>query len=176
VYKYLLCWRYLKTRYLAFACIISVTLGVATLIVVNSVMSGFSTKLRERLHSLLSDVVLEAYSIDGFADPRQQDEADPRTSLPGPARRGDGATMEVFAMLQYRYVNGEMLTRPVRVIGIEPESRSAIGGFKNFLVARRTGTNQASRSRLKLASACATRKRWTVSCDSSRLPACNSRG
>ena len=33
MYKLLLCWRYLKTRYLAMACIISVMLGVATLIV-----------------------------------------------------------------------------------------------------------------------------------------------
>ena len=48
MYKLLLCWRYLKTRYLALACIISVMLGVATLIVVNSVMNGFSTKLRDR--------------------------------------------------------------------------------------------------------------------------------
>src|SRR5207253_8745360 len=64
--KLLLCWRYLLTRYLALACIISVMLGVATLIVVNSVMSGFSTKLRERLHALLSDVVVESFSFDGF--------------------------------------------------------------------------------------------------------------
>ena len=46
MYKLLLCWRYLRTRYLALACIVSVMLGVATLIVVNSVMSGFSTKLQ----------------------------------------------------------------------------------------------------------------------------------
>jgi lipoprotein-releasing system permease protein len=43
VYKLLLCVRYLRTRYLAFVCIVSVMLGVATLIVVNAVMSGFST-------------------------------------------------------------------------------------------------------------------------------------
>ena len=41
VYKYLLCWRYLKTRYIALASVISVMLGVATMIVVNSVMAGF---------------------------------------------------------------------------------------------------------------------------------------
>ena len=35
-------------------------LGVATLIVVNSVMSGFSTKLKDRLHGLLSDIVIES--------------------------------------------------------------------------------------------------------------------
>jgi len=50
VYKLVLCWRYLLTRYLALVCIVSVMLGVATLIVVNSVMSGFSTKLKDRLH------------------------------------------------------------------------------------------------------------------------------
>src|SRR6478735_6783588 len=66
VYKWLLCWRYLRTRYLALVCIVSVMLGVATLIVVNSVMGGFSTKLRERLHGLLSDIVIEAYHFDGF--------------------------------------------------------------------------------------------------------------
>src|SRR5437762_8835517 len=71
LYKLLLCWRYLLTRYLALVCIISVMLGVATLIVVNSVMAGFSTKLRDRLHGLLSDVVVAADSftgMDGYGD------------------------------------------------------------------------------------------------------------
>ena len=68
MYKWVLCWRYLLTRYLALACIVSVMLGVATLIVVNSVMAGFSTKLRERLHGLISDVVIESPDLDGFTD------------------------------------------------------------------------------------------------------------
>ena len=66
MYQLVLCWRYLKTRYLAFACIISVMLGVATLIVVNSVMNGFSSKLRTLLHSVLSDAVIEGHSMEGF--------------------------------------------------------------------------------------------------------------
>ena len=68
MYKLLLCWRYLLTRYLALACIISVMLGVATLIVVNSVMAGFSTKLKDRLHGLLSDVLVESIDFGGFPD------------------------------------------------------------------------------------------------------------
>src|SRR5207253_8155649 len=68
LYKLVLCWRYLLTRYLALVCIVSVMLGVATLIVVNSVMSGFSSKLRDRLHGLLSDVVIES-DFEGFPDP-----------------------------------------------------------------------------------------------------------
>ena len=66
MYKLLLCWRYLLTRYLALVCIVSVMLGVATLIVVNSVMAGFSTKLRERLHGLLSDITIETFAYVGF--------------------------------------------------------------------------------------------------------------
>ncbi len=42
MYKLLLSCRYLRTRYIALASIISVTLGVGTLIVVNSVMAGFA--------------------------------------------------------------------------------------------------------------------------------------
>src|SRR3954467_12839520 len=72
MYKLLLCWRYLRTRYLAMVCIVSVMLGVATLIVVNSVMSGFSTKLRDRLHALLSDIEVEAGTYYGFANPGEK--------------------------------------------------------------------------------------------------------
>src|SRR3954451_2392658 len=68
VYKWVLCLRYLRTRYLALVCIVSVMLGVATLIVVNSVMGGFSAKLRERLHGLLSDVIVESWDNHGFSD------------------------------------------------------------------------------------------------------------
>src|SRR5947199_1088590 len=69
MYKILLCWRYLRTRYLALVCIVSVMLGVATLIVVNSVMGGFSTKLKDRLHGLLSDVVIESQNGGTFDNP-----------------------------------------------------------------------------------------------------------
>ena len=72
MYKLLLCWRYLLTRYLALVCIVSVMLGVATLIVVNSVMSGFSTKLKDRLHGLLSDVVIESTTTRASPTPRRR--------------------------------------------------------------------------------------------------------
>ncbi len=68
MYKLLLCWRYLRTRYIALASIISVMLGVATMIVVNSVMAGFTHEMRDRIHGILSDVVLEAHGTDGFPD------------------------------------------------------------------------------------------------------------
>ncbi len=134
MYKFLLCWRYLRTRFLALACIISVTLGVATLIVVNSVMSGFSEKLRTGLHALLADLVIESESIGGFSDPKGKMAkimADPFL-----ADKIDAMceSLEGFAMMQYTYPNGETLTRPIRLIGIDADTRAELGGFQNYLV------------------------------------------
>jgi lipoprotein-releasing system permease protein len=134
MYKLLLCWRYLKTRYLAMACIISVMLGVATLIVVNSVMSGFSTKLRDRLHGLLSDVVIEAHGMEGFADPRGKMARIRRDPFLGPRVETMACSLEAFAMLQFHYPNGDRVTRPVRLIGVDPAERAQFGGFKDFLM------------------------------------------
>jgi lipoprotein-releasing system permease protein len=135
VYKLLLCWRYLRTRYLAMVCIVSVMLGVATLIVVNSVMSGFSTKLRERLHGLLSDVVIETAGIEGFADPAGKIAL--IRSIPGLNERIEAmsATMEVPAMMQFPWGDsGEFVNRAVKVIGVEAQSRTELGGFKEHLI------------------------------------------
>src|SRR5436305_8872916 len=101
MYKLLLCWRYLRTRYLALVCIVSVMLGVATLIVVNSVMGGFSTKLKSRLHGLLSDILIEATTNDGFADP----DGKMRRIMQSPVGKYIAAmtpTVEIFAMIQFR--------------------------------------------------------------------------
>ena len=152
MYKLLLCTRYLQTRYLAFICIVSVMLGVATLIVVNSVMSGFSTKLRDRLHGILSDMVIDTERLDGFVkcDNKGYPILDPQTGQAVPlspeeiqaliaaSPAGDkieamAPTIEIFAILQFQY-RGQVLPKPVRVIGIDAEGRAAIGGFSEYLV------------------------------------------
>jgi lipoprotein-releasing system permease protein len=69
MYKLFLCLRYLRTRWIALASVVSVTLGVATLIVVNSVMGGFATEMRDRVKGLLSDLVIEGFGLGGFEDP-----------------------------------------------------------------------------------------------------------
>jgi lipoprotein-releasing system permease protein len=132
LYKLLLCWRYLLTRYLAFACIISVMLGVATLIVVNSVMGGFSTKLKDRLHGLLSDLVIEAKNLDGFSGADYHMERI-RESPAGKYIQAMTPTVEVFAMLQF-HKYGQTVTRPVRLLGVDPVGRAAVGGFSEYLV------------------------------------------
>src|SRR4051794_9402881 len=136
MYKLLLCWRYLRTRYLAMVCIVSVMLGVATLIVVNAVMGGFSTKLRERLHGVLSDIVLEAYTYDGFGNYQGKMElirSDPFLSKHVAAM---APTLESFAMVQYEF-NANPLYQRAQLIGIELDSRAAIGGFSEHVVLRK---------------------------------------
>src|SRR6185312_16519749 len=51
-------------------------------------------------------------------------------------------TIEVFSILQFE-VRGQTLTKPVRVVGINPEGRAAVGGFAEFLV-RQQGSTKPS--------------------------------
>jgi lipoprotein-releasing system permease protein len=131
VYKYLLCWRYLKTRYIALASVISVMLGVATMIVVNSVMAGFADKMRDRLHGVLADVVVESFTLNGFYDWK---EVMARVEqVAGADILAMAPTMECPGIIHFR-VNGEVWNRPVQIIGIIPEERARTGDFAEFLV------------------------------------------
>jgi lipoprotein-releasing system permease protein len=133
LYKLLLCWRYLRTRYLALVCIVSVMLGVATLVVVNSVMGGFSKKLRERLHGLLSDVVIESWDQDGFPRPGAKMDLIRHDPWLGERVEAMSATMEIFAIVQFTY-KGMPITRAVKLIGVDPKDRAGLGGFAEYLV------------------------------------------
>jgi lipoprotein-releasing system permease protein len=133
MYKLLLCWRYLLTRYLALVCIASVMLGVATLIVVNSVMSGFSTKLRERLHGLLSDVVVDSMFQDGFPGPDEKMQQILKDPIIGSRIEAITPTIEVLGLVQMSLNGQSIAPRAVRFIGVEPKSRAAVGGFAEFL-------------------------------------------
>jgi lipoprotein-releasing system permease protein len=132
MYKLVLCWRYLLTRYLALLCIVSVMLGVATLIVVNSVMNGFSTKLKDRLHALLSDIDIEATSFYGLDQPGVKMERIRHDPFLSERIEGMTATMEVVALLQFE-INGETILKPVKLIGVDAKDRSRLGGYAEYL-------------------------------------------
>jgi len=130
MYKLVLCWRYLRTRYIALASIISVTLGVATMIVVNSVMSGFTAEMQDRIHGILSDLVVESRTLDGMPDAEWQMERIRRVA--GDAIEGMTPTVVVPAMLSFRY-GGEWQTRQVHVIGIDELTQSEVSEFAHYL-------------------------------------------
>ena len=130
MYKLLLCWRYLKTRYIALVSIVSVTLGVATMIVVNSVMAGFKHEMQDRIHAILSDVVFESRSLNGFPDPEWHMEQIERVA--GEDIAGMTPTVHVPAMLNFQYA-GQWITRPIQLIGIDENHPSRAGAFHRYL-------------------------------------------
>jgi lipoprotein-releasing system permease protein len=137
VYKLLLCLKYLRTRYLAFVCIVSVMLGVATLIVVNGVMSGFSNKLKDRLHGILADVLVETERADGFDEPPQSMVSRIMESPAGQYVEAISPTVEVFALFQFhvRDRNGQKvpITKHVRLVGVDPAKHAQVGRFGEYV-------------------------------------------
>ena len=131
MYKWLLSWRYLKSRYIALASIISVMFGVATLIVVNSVMAGFSAEMHDRLHGILSDVVLRSHNLDGFPDPNWHME-EIRKQV-GNDLEGMTAAIQVPAMVSFSH-NGQWVTRPISLVGIDKETYGSVSEFSEFLL------------------------------------------
>ena len=132
MYKLILCMRYLRTRYLAFVCIVSVMLGVATLIVVNSVMSGFSNKLRDRLHGVLSDVILDTDNFAGFREPPDEIAKRILASPAGPHIEVMAPTVEVVATIQFQF-RGMNVVKPVKLTGVNADVQSKVGGFGQFI-------------------------------------------
>lgn len=131
MYKFLLSLRYLRTRYIALASIVSVMLGVATMIVVNSVMAGFQEEMYKRLHSILSDIVVEAHSLEGIEDPAAimqgiRDELGDDLAAMTP-------NVHVPAMLTFSF-RGHWMTKQINLIGIDRESYSQVSDFGKYLL------------------------------------------
>jgi lipoprotein-releasing system permease protein len=130
MYKLLLCWRYLSTRYIAFASIISVTLGVATMIIVNSVMAGFSTKMQAQIKGIICDLVLESGTMEGMRDPDWHMAEIRRVA--GDDVEDMSPVCAVPAMLTYQW-RGILVTNQVDVIGIDEKSQSRVSDFAKYL-------------------------------------------
>ena len=130
MYKLLLCWRYLRTRWIALASIISVTLGVATMIVVNSVMSGFSHEMQNRIHGILSDIVFESHSLEGFPDAEWHMQQIRR--LAGDSIAGMTPTVVVPSLLSFK-VRDQTITKQVNVIGVDKATHAQVSDFGRYL-------------------------------------------
>ncbi|WP_422929758.1 ABC transporter permease [Singulisphaera sp. PoT] len=132
MYKYLLCWRYLRTRYIALASVISVMLGVATMIVVNSVMAGFSYKMRDRLHGVLADIVVESpYDTEGFYD---SEEVMARVKkVAGDDVLAMAPAMETMGLMKFK-VGPKWYPHQVIIIGVDPKQRASVGDFAEYCV------------------------------------------
>ncbi len=131
MYKLLLSWRYLRTRWIAMASIVSVTLGVATLIIVNSVMTGFSAEMHARLHDILSDVTIESHGWDNLVDPEWHKEEIRKTL--GNDVIGMTANVRVPAMINFQ-VNGRWITQQVMLIGVDENTYAQTSNMGQYLL------------------------------------------
>ncbi len=130
MYKLLLSWRYLRTRWIALASIISVMLGVATMIVVNSVMAGFTLEMQNRIHSILSDLVVTARSLEGVPDAQWHMEQ--LREVAGDEIESMTPTVIVPAMLSFQHDNN-WITRQVQLIGIDETTQGTVSDFSLYL-------------------------------------------
>jgi lipoprotein-releasing system permease protein len=135
MYKLLLSSRYLRTRFIALASIVSVMLGVATMIVVNSVMTGFSVQMRERIHGILADVMIETSSADGVDDPQFYINAVKKAA--GQYVEAVTPTVEVYGMMSFHFMDMDF-NRPVTLIGIDPEGKDLVSPLREYLRSRQT--------------------------------------
>lgn len=131
MYKLLLAWRYLRTRFIAIASVVSVTLGVATLIVVNSVMSGFVHEMYDRLHSFCSDIDIaspglgEIYAVDYRMQQIQAVVGEDLVACTG--------VVQVPALLQFEF-RGRAMTQQIMLIGIDDATYGQVTDFAPFLL------------------------------------------
>lgn len=131
MYRWLLCWRYLRTRFIALASVISVTLGVAALIIVNSVMDGFVTEMQDRMHGILSDIIIESHSANGLPD---QEAVQRRVlQIAGDQIEGITTVVHVPAMLTIDHM-GEPHPRQINLIGIDQKTYADVSDFSKYLM------------------------------------------
>jgi len=130
MYKLLICVRYLRTRYIALASIISVMLGVATMIVVNSVLAGFTNEMRDRIHGFLADVLIESRHMEGMEDSEQL-LAEVQEAI-GEYAVAMTPTVEIPAMAQIEF-GTESYPKQIGLVGIRPDSKAEVGSLQDCL-------------------------------------------
>lgn len=146
--------RYLRVRrqthFVAFISLIStlgIMIGVATLIVVLSVMNGFETEFRSRILSVVSHATLEGFggTIDDW--PRVR-----RVSLEHPSVIGAAPYVQGQGMLL-----GENDFAGVLVSGIDPDTEREVSALAEFVQAGHLSTLEAGSYRVLLGDALAHR-------------------
>ena len=130
MYKLLLSWRYLKTRFIALASIVSVTLGVATLIVVNSVMAGFVNQMQSRIHGILSDVEISAPLLSDIQEPKAFIEE--VRNVVGDDLKELTSVVRSNALISFNF-NDRQWTQHVMLLGIDDETFGKVTDFEPYL-------------------------------------------
>lgn len=128
MYKWFLSWRYLHTKLIAIFGVASVTLCVAMVLVVMSVMGGFLETIRSRSRGLHSEILLEGASLQGFP---YYDEfgAYLKETMPDVVRV---TTPAIYSYGIFR-VPATKYTKPARILGVKFDEYVQVNEFKKGL-------------------------------------------
>ncbi|HEX9782549.1 MAG TPA: hypothetical protein VGA56_07430, partial [Opitutaceae bacterium] len=128
MYKWFLAWRYLHTKLIAIFAVASVTLCVAMVLVVMSVMGGFLDTIRARSRGLHSEIVLEGGSLQGF--PYYEEFGGYlQVRLPDVVRL---TTPAIYTYGIFR-VPATTYTKPARVLGVRLDDYVQVNDFSDGL-------------------------------------------
>jgi len=130
MYKLLLSLRYLRTRFIALASVVSVTLGVATLIVVNSVMNGFATEMKSRLHGILADIEMSSPGLGEIPDPEMH--LSELQEICGDELENMTCLVRVPGLITFEF-RGRQWTQQVMLLGVDERTFSNVCEFQPFL-------------------------------------------
>ncbi|MDR0392269.1 MAG: FtsX-like permease family protein [Planctomycetaceae bacterium] len=132
MYKLLICWRYLLTRHFALFSMVAVMLGVATMIIVNAVMLGFTTEMKNRIHGLLSDVNFESIDLQGFPDADAY--MNEINNIAGDMIESMTPTIFTPAMLTFRPgIDSSTINRQVQLIGIDELTHGKVSAILEYM-------------------------------------------
>ncbi len=128
MYKWFMAWRYLYTKLIAIFAILGVTLCVAMVLVVLSVMGGFLDTVKKQSRGLLADIIIDSGTLQGwplydeFAEYLETNHSDV-VDVTTPVIRNYG----IFRVPEIGY------TQPTGVIGIRLEEYGQTNDFLNSL-------------------------------------------
>ena len=128
MYKWFLAWRYLHTKLIAIFGILSVTLCVAMVLVVVSVMGGFVDTIRARARGMLADLIIDAGTLQGW--PYFEEFAEFLEREAPDIVDGTTPVIHTYGLLR---VPATGYTKPVGVVGIDLPSYAGINDFRRAL-------------------------------------------
>lgn len=148
MYKWFLVGRYLRTKVIALFAMIAVTLCVAMMLVVLSVMGGFLDMVKERSRGLLSDVVIDNGTLQGFPY-YEEFIAYLHKHLPDVVETAT-PVIQNYGVLRSPT---SYYTKPVRIVGIRLEEYCKVNDFRASLYYDRyyPGTTHLGRQRQPIA-------------------------
>ncbi|MHC4661560.1 MAG: FtsX-like permease family protein [Planctomycetota bacterium] len=126
MYTLFLALRYIRRRGITYLAIGAVALGVFALVVVISVMRGFSTEMRSKIRGYTSDIVIESQYYFHVRNP-EEIEGDLKKYL-GDELEGSSPYVQSFILLETDTV------KPGEIRGIDPEKELNVTDLANFIL------------------------------------------